>query len=165
MIKAVIGGTGRPIVLPFLFLRPVPLPQPPPTKVCKEGKAERLSCCRLGPLLPPGMSGFQSAASVTCSCNPAYWLSTRFNCIEEARPVGRDPWEEEAALQAGPQAGKLPSCVEVRQTSCLSAGRPRPESREKVSRLRAARARPRVSAKVRARAKTRARARLRQDSV
>lgn len=54
----------------YLFLRPVPLPQPPPTKVCKEGKAERLSCCRLGPLLPPGMSGNQSASSATCSCNP-----------------------------------------------------------------------------------------------
>lgn len=73
------------LFLLYLFLRPVPLPQPPPTKVCKEGKAERLSCCRLGPLLPPGMSGFQSAASVTCSCNPAYWLSTRFNSEQQEK--------------------------------------------------------------------------------
>lgn len=58
------------VLLLYLFLRPVPLPQPPPTKVCKDGKAERLSCCRLGPLLPPGMSGNQSASSATCSCNP-----------------------------------------------------------------------------------------------
>lgn len=58
------------LFLLYLFLRPVPLPQPPPTKVCKEGKAERLSCCRLGPLLPPGMSGNQSASSATYSCNP-----------------------------------------------------------------------------------------------
>lgn len=38
-----------------LFLRPVPFPRLPPTRVCREGRAERLSCCLLGPLRPPGM--------------------------------------------------------------------------------------------------------------
>lgn len=62
--------------------------------------------------------------------------------MEEAQPVGRDPWEEAAALQAGPQAREFPPRVEELQTTSLSAGRPCPESREKVSRLRAASPRP-----------------------
>lgn len=38
-----------------LFLTPVPLPRFPPTRVCRDGRAERLICCLLGPLRPPGM--------------------------------------------------------------------------------------------------------------
>lgn len=57
-----------------LFLRPVPLPKFPPTKVCRDGRAERLSCCLLGPLRPPGM-----AASY---CGNHWW-----------RPPTNSPWD------------------------------------------------------------------------
>lgn len=53
-----------------LFLKPVPFPQLPPTRVCREGKAERLSCCRLGPLLPPGMTRNQSTPSASSRLCP-----------------------------------------------------------------------------------------------
>lgn len=55
---------------PHLFLRAVPFPQLPPTRVCREGKAERLSCCRLGPLLPPGMTRNQSTSSASSRLCP-----------------------------------------------------------------------------------------------
>lgn len=42
----------------YLFLRPVPFPTFPPTRVCRDGRAERLSCCLLGPLRPPGMVAY-----------------------------------------------------------------------------------------------------------
>lgn len=70
------GGAERLIALPFLFLRPVPLPQLPPTKVWREGKAERLSCCRLGPLLPPGMTRNQSTSSASSRLCPETQTTT-----------------------------------------------------------------------------------------
>lgn len=70
------GGAERLIALPFLFLRPVPLPQLPPTKVWREGKAERLSCCRLGPLLPPGMTRNRSTSSASSRLCPETQTTT-----------------------------------------------------------------------------------------
>lgn len=60
----------QPCLCPHLFLKLVPFPQLPPTRVCREGKAERLSCCRLGPLLPPGMTRNQSTSSASSRLCP-----------------------------------------------------------------------------------------------
>lgn len=60
----------QPSLCPHLFLKPVPFPQLPPTRVWREGKAERLSCCRLGPLLPPGMTRNQSTSSASSRLCP-----------------------------------------------------------------------------------------------
>lgn len=43
--------------------------------------------------------------------------------MEEARPVGQDPWGATAALQGRPQARELPPRDEALQTSYLSARR------------------------------------------
>lgn len=61
---------STPCLCPHLFLKPVPFPQLPPTSVWREGNAERLSCCRLGPLLPPGMTRNQSTSSASSRLCP-----------------------------------------------------------------------------------------------
>lgn len=59
---------------PHLHLSPAPLLRPPPTSVCSEGRAQRLSCCLLGPLRPPGMStsgSLRHRPHVSAQCSPA----------------------------------------------------------------------------------------------
>lgn len=60
-------------VLAHLFLRPVPLPKFPPTKVCRDGRAERLSCCLLGPLRPPGMAASYCGNHGCCPPTNSPW--------------------------------------------------------------------------------------------
>lgn len=76
----------------YLFLRPVPLPRLPPTRVCRDGRAERLSCCLLGPLRPPGMvasyQGNQGRRPPTNSCrdsspSPQWTTMYRQATVEE----------------------------------------------------------------------------------
>lgn len=55
---------------------------------------------------------------------------------------GAGSLEGGGGFTARPQATELPAHVEALQTSCLSVRCPLTESREKVSRLRAARPRP-----------------------
>lgn len=64
-----------------------------------------------------------------------------YSRMEEARPVGRDPWEQAAALHERPQAREPPPRVEAPQTKCLSAGRPAHGVEKKMSKLRVARPR------------------------
>lgn len=59
--------------LAHLFLRPVPLPKFPPTKVCRDGRAERLSCCLLGPLRPPGMAASYCGNHGCCPPTNSPW--------------------------------------------------------------------------------------------
>lgn len=47
--------------------------RPPPTSVCSDGSAERLSCCLLGPLRPPGISvcgSLRPRPHVSAQCSP-----------------------------------------------------------------------------------------------